>query len=159
MGGASPFPEVSLIFAFVPGMHRRPPTSVPTPAAHLVAGYSPGLDIVTAADARLRQADCGAQSVAAACDAVPGCEFWSRRCGMDCQRLATLDACGESAGCSWSDATRHCYWELPACAAISSATHCSATALCAYNSSGAAGGGGACEAARGTCRDLGDPKP
>lgn len=112
-----------------------PSRPVPTPASHLVPGFVAGLDIVTAADATARQSLCGAQEGAPACDAVAGCEFWNERCGVDCQRLATSDACVVSEGCSWDGAHRHCTWQVPNCTAVSSPSHCGATKLCAYNAS------------------------
>ena len=80
-----------------------------------------------------REKQCSGAVEAATCDAVTGCEFWSERCRINCQRLATADACVVSEGCSWDADKRHCYWKVPDCTAITAVTHCTATKLCAYN--------------------------
>ena len=123
----------------------------PTPAAHLVPGYVVGLDIVTAMDATERQKTCNAQPDAAGCNIVTGCEYWNSRCGINCQRLATQDACVVSEGCSWDGVKRHCYWKVPECGPIASPTHCAATKLCEYNTTSSK-----CQLAKKKCGDLGE---
>lgn len=109
------------------------PAESATPAAESIPGYVPGLDVVTAADARERQETCFASSVADECDAIVGCEYWEGRCGIDCGRLATLDACAVSDGCGWDERTRHCSWRLPECGPAADAAHCDATKFCRHD--------------------------
>ena len=109
------------------------PAESATPAAESIPGYVPGLDVVTAADARERQETCFASSDADECDATVGCDYWEGRCGIDCGRLATSDACAVSDGCGWDERTRHCSWRLPECGPAADAAHCDATKFCTYD--------------------------
>ena len=131
-----------------------PASPVLVPAARVVPkNDAAASDIVTAADAQQRQAQCTGVVNASTCDAQAGCEFWNGTCGIDCQRLAAEGACTASAACDWDLAGRHCSWKGPDCATITSEVHCITTKLCSYNSSAAK-----CQTAQLECSGYGDAK-
>ena len=93
------FPSAQLVFIFALTKHVDfDPAESATPAAESIPGYVPGLDAVTAADARERQ-EVLRLLRRGRCDATVGCDYWEGRCGIDCGRLATSDACAVSDGC------------------------------------------------------------
>ena len=131
--------------------HDDAPKSQPvavTPAAAVAR-----VGIQTRENAVARRDRCaGMGSNATVCVGTNGCETWRGECQVQCNTLATEDACGVSAKCEW-DATYHSCnsRKLPTCTSSNTRALCIATRFCEWDAIEAT-----CGDATWRCEDLKD---
>ena len=131
--------------------HDDAPKSQPvavTPAAAVAR-----VGIQTRENAVARRDRCaGMGSNATVCAGTNGCETWRGECQVQCNTLATEDACGVSAKCQWDDTYHTCNSrKLPTCTSSNTRALCIATRFCEWDAIEAT-----CGDATWRCEDLKD---
>ena len=131
--------------------HDDAPKSQPvavTPAAAVAR-----VGIQTRENAVARRDRCaGMGSNATVCAGTNGCETWRGECQVQCNTLATEDACGVSAKCEWDDTYHSCNSrKLPTCTSSNTRALCIATRFCEWDAIEAT-----CGDATWRCEDLKD---